>query len=150
MTYKPYNVIIQEAAQTGSSAQIIELTNNSGSPIANLQPVSVDASGDIKGTDVSIENDAIKFLGLASQNIPNGSSGNVVISGRIANISTTLSFGSYVYVSKSGGLTDILPTEGVNGFVAGDYVIRVGVIARNQDNPLNKDIIIYPALIGQL
>jgi hypothetical protein len=150
MTYKPYNVIIQEAAQIGSSAQIIELTNNSGSPIANLQPVSVDASGNIKGTDVSIEDDAIKFLGLASQNIPNGSSGNVVISGRITNISTTLGFGSYVYVSKSGGLTDIFPTEGVNGFVAGDYVIRVGVIARNQDNPLNKDIIIYPALIEQL
>jgi hypothetical protein len=150
MTYKPYNIIIQEAAQTGSSSQVIELTNNSGAAIANLQPVSVDASGDIKGTDVSIENDAIKFLGLASQNIPNGSSGNIVISGRIANISTTLGFGSYVYVSKSGGLTDILPTEGVNGFVAGDYVIRVGVIAKNQDNPLNKDILLSPALIGQL
>lgn len=150
MTYRPYNNILQEAAQAGVESQKIELTNNSGSAITNLQPVSVDASGDIKGTDVSIENDAIKFLGIASENISNGQSGYVVISGRITNISTSLSVGSYVYVSKTGGLTDILPSEGFHGFLAGDYVLRVGVIARNQDNPANKDIVLSPALIGQL
>lgn len=150
MTYRPYNNIIQEASQSGGASQNIELTNNSGSAITNLQPVSVDANGDIKGTNVTSENDAVKFLGLASENIADGQAGNIVTSGRISNISTSLGLGSYVYVSKTGGLTDVLPSEGVDGFLAGDYVLRVGVIARNQDNPLNKDILLSPALIGQL
>lgn len=148
MTYRPYSNIIQQAS--AAQSQEITLKNNSGFTISILQPVSVDSNGDIRPTNVSIESDAIKFLGVATENIPNGSSGKVILYGKLENISTSLSLGDYVYVSKSGGLTATLPSEGVDGFVAGDYVIRVGVIAKNQSNPLNKDLVLSPAIIGML
>jgi hypothetical protein len=55
-----------------------------------------------------------------------------------------------MYIDKTGNLTDIKPSIGVNSFIAGDFVISVGVIAKNATNPANKDLVISIDVIGQL
>lgn len=150
MSYRPYQSIIDAATSASSGSQRISVRNESGATISYLQPVSIDSNGTLKSVDVSSESDSIKSVGLAMANIPNMSDGDILISGRFENISTSINFGDYVYISKSGGLTESLPTEGVNGFVAGDYVVRVGVIARNATNPSQKDLLVSIMLVGQL
>jgi hypothetical protein len=149
MSYRPYQAIIAEA--TGASTgQTISLRNQSGATISTLQPVTVDANGRLKAVDVSLEADALKVIGVAKENIPNNSNGDVVASGRFENITTSLNFGDYVYVSKSGGLTEILPSEGVGGFVSGDFIIRIGVITRNVTYPTQKDLLVSVVTLGQV
>lgn len=149
MSYRPYQAIINAAAGQATASKI-ELTNQSGSLINALQPITIDSSGYIKAIDVTSEVDAVKTVGLALANIANNSSGEVLVVGRADNVSVPFSFGDYLYVSKTGGLTNSFPTEGVGGFVAGDFVIRVGVVARNTVTPSNKDILVSIGIIGQL
>ena len=55
-----------------------------------------------------------------------------------------------LYVSKTGGVTNVKPSIGVDGFTAGDVIIRLGVVSKNRDNPSNKDLIVNVAIIGVL
>lgn len=149
MSYRPYQAIINEAS--GNSNRIrSNLRNDSGSTIPKLTPVCLNTSGKLKLIDVAVQNDALKFVGITENDIPNASFGNIVTNGKIENITTSFDFGDYVYVSKAGGLTNILPSEGVDGFVSEDYVLRVGVISQNETNPLNKDLIINMTIVGQV
>ena len=150
MTYRPYDVIISQAASAGSSANKMQITNQSGSAIPVLYGVSIDDNGRAKATDVSVENDAIRCAGISTQNINNNSDGEIVTTGKLENITTTLSFGDWVYLSKTGGLTNTKPEYGTGGFTSGDWAIRVGVIARNAANPSNKDLLVSMLLIGQI
>lgn len=149
MGYRPYNFIIEAAAGSSTGAKI-KLQNDTGSTISVLTPVTIGSDGKLKLIDVSVENDAVKTCGVTEENIFNTNSGDVAINGKISNITTAFAFGDYVYVSKLGALTNILPTEGSGGFVAGDYIIKIGVIARNPDNPANKDLLININLVGQI
>jgi len=149
MTYRPYAAIIAEAQASGTSLEV-DLENQSGSSIALLQPVASDGGGRIKAIDVSSEADTFKALGLATEAIPNGDHGDVITHGRLLNVTTIYTFGDYLYVSKTGGLTNILPSAGVNGFVEGDFIVRVGLIVRNRANPAQKDIIVQIERGGQV
>lgn len=149
MSYKPYAAIIA-AAQAANTGIKFDMLNNSGSLINALQPVTSDGSGQVKAIDPSVEDDSLKVVGVAAQMIPDGSSGSVVSHGKFENISTSFSFGDYVYVSKTGDLTNILPTIGSNGFTDGDFVIRVGVIVKNKTIPSQKDLVVQINIVGQL
>jgi hypothetical protein len=149
MSFRPYQSIINAAAGQATSSKI-ELTNQSGLLIAALQPVTIDSNGYIKRVDITNEVDAVKTVGLALANIANNSSGDILVFGRADNVSIPFTFGDYLYVSKTGGLTSSFPTEGYEGFVTGDFVIRVGVVARNTTTPSNKDILVSIGIIGQL
>jgi hypothetical protein len=153
MSYRPYAAIIQEAvsqAAAGSTGIKFEIQNDSGSSIAALQPVASDANGRAIGIDPSIELQSLKIVGLAESAIPDGGYGNVISHGKILNVTTALNFGDYVYLSKTGGTTGILPEEGQDGFVSGDFVIRLGVIVRNRQIPSQKDLVINIEIVGQL
>ena len=115
-----------------------------------LAPVAVDSVGFMKVIDTSLEADSVKATGILKSNTVDQDYGEVVTSGKIENIATSLNFGDYVYVSKAGDLTNVFPSIGVNSFISSDYVIRVGVIAKNQANPANKDLLISITLVGQL
>lgn len=149
MSYRPYAAIVAEALSL-SSKLVSDMANASGTSIAALQPVTVDSSGLVKAIDVSVDSDAIKALGLAVDIIPNGSSGSVITHGRLLNVSTSYSQGDYLYVGKDGLLTNLLPEEGLYGFVGGDYVIRIGMVVKNNATPANKDVIINLQIIGKL
>lgn len=146
MTYRPYDSIISGIESTSVKT---ELLNSSGLTILKDKPVRINTSGDLSVVDVSLDAHALGTMGIANETITNGNYGFVVTHGKVENV-TGFAFGDFIYVSKTGGLTNSLPSEGVDSFVAGDWVIKVGVIAKNKDNPLLKDLIVNFQIIGQL
>jgi hypothetical protein len=143
MTYRPYSTLTASGISDSRP-------NNSGTSINKGTPIRMNASGEMDFVNVSVEAQAASACGVASATIPDGSSGSFVTTGKVTNITTTASFGDVVYVSKVGGLTNLKPSIGVDGFLAGDFCIMVGVIAKNADNPSNKDLVVIIDVIGQL
>lgn len=127
----------------------ILLENNTGSTILAYTPVRVNTSGDMDLIDVSSPN-AIGIIGLLAENTNDGDQGEIKSDRVVKNTSVAFNFGDILYVNKTGTLTNILPQVGIDDFVSGDFVIKVGVVSKNQDNPLNKDIIMEPDVIVQL
>lgn len=124
--------------------------NNTGSTIVKGVPVRLNSLGDMATIDPAVEAEALATIGVASETISDGASGTITTSGRVTDITTTATFDDYVYVSKFGLLTETKPDIGVSGFVAGDFVISVGVIAKNESNPSLKDLIVNVQIVGQL
>lgn len=149
MTYRPYAAIIAEA-NANNARLVLELKNGTTSTIAALTPVGIDSAGDIKPVDVTDELSSLLQLGVTENSINSNTYGNVIFTGRIENVSLSYSHGTVLYVSKTGTLTDQVPTIGINGFVAGDKVIRVGGIVKNKTNPSLKDLIVKFEVIGTL
>lgn len=149
MSYRPYSAIIA-AAQAANSNLSANITNLSGLTISELTPVSIDTDGYLTPIDVSDEVTVISLAGVTKEEIPDNSSGPVALAGRIENIATPFAHGDYLYVSKTGELTNIVPELGQNGFVAGDAVIRVGVIVRNSTTPSQKDLLVKMQLVGKV
>jgi hypothetical protein len=87
---------------------------------------------------------------LLESTTANGAVGDVVLAGKIENVTTSFDFGDYLYVSKTGGLTNQLPSIGVDSFVSGDFVIKMGLVTRNRTTPANKDYLIRVEIVGQL
>ena len=105
----------------------------------------------MKGIDVSSEADCLNATGVLQNTTLNNTVGNVTRFGKIENVNALgFNFRDTVWVSKTGTLTNIPPSIGVNGFQVGDFVIRVGQISKNQTNPTNKDLLVFVSLIGQL
>lgn len=145
MTYNPTARGIPSLARAASRL----LANNTGNTVAKATPVRLSATG-LLPIDVSNESQANAIAGLTKIDITNLSIGEVVSSGILENISTSAGIGDIMYVSKSGDLTNIKPSIGVNSFVTGDWVIRVGAIAKNNDNPVQKDILVNIQIVGEL
>ena len=143
MTYRPYDTI----TAVGISDQ---RQNVSGASMPKATPVKVNAAGDIDFVDVSVEADAFAVNAITAEVIPNLSIGKVLTNGRLTNVTITGNFGDPVFVSKTGGLTTTKPDVGVDGFVTGDYAIMIGSIAKNQDNPSLKDIVLNIGVTGQM
>lgn len=143
MTYRPYNALSTSGVKDARP-------NNTGGLIQKGTPLTINSSGELDGVDVSVEADSLSIMGVAETNIPDGQSGEFVNSGKLADLTTTAAFGDVLYVDKSGGLTNVKPSLGVGGFVVGDLVIIVGVVAKNVDNPSLKDLLLNINIIGQL
>ena len=126
------------------------LQNNSGITILKASPVR-SIAGEVSGSiDLSVEDQALSVIGVASANIADGASGSIITNGRVVDITTTADLDDTLWVSKSGTLTNSPPTIGVDGFVTGDFVIMIGVIVRNETDIGKKDLIVHRQVIGQL
>ena len=143
MTYRPYNTLINP------SIEYIR-TNNTGVTINAGTPVIMNSSGDPDFVDVSDEAQVLNIAAVSQDTIANGESGKLVTSGKVESLNVAFNFGDVIYISKTGGLTNIRPSIGVNGFDSGDFVVMLGVIARNEENPSFKDLILHIDIIGQL
>lgn len=143
MTYKPYRLI----KSTGIEFQYV---NGSGSSLAKPTPVRIKADGTLDYIDVSIEAHVFALAGVVSSSSVNGQKSGVVTAGRVENIATSFSFGDPVYISKAGNLTNVKPSNGVGGFVHGDFIVRIGTISKNETNPSQKDLVLELNLVGQL
>lgn len=143
MSYRPYNQI---------QASVIEnqRTNNTGVTINKATPTRINSSGEVDFVDVSNETQIEGIFSLAGETISNGNTGNFVQHGRVEDVTVAFSLGDPVYISKTGGLTNTKPSIGVDSFIAGDFVVRVGVVAKNESNPSLKDILVDIDIIGQL
>lgn len=128
------------------------LLNNTGGILQKGTPVSVDSFGNIQRLIVSNEVNVTRYLGIVVADINHGSQGYVATGGKIESMQAIVSmnFGDLIYVSKTGDLTSISPDIGVGGFVAGDFVLRVGVVTKNQLNPSVKDLTMKDEIVGQL
>lgn len=135
----------------GGSGKSIQntYTNSSGSTIAALTPVR-SSSGTIDVVDTSNESQVLKIAGVTNFSINNSASGVVTLEGLIENISTSISVDSIVYLSKTGTISSQVPDIGVFSYVAGDFVVKIGQILRNADNPANKDLKVQVEIMGQL
>ena len=149
MTYRPFTDIINAAASSSTAIRSL-LVNNTGSTIPALAPVRLNSTGQLEIVDVSDESSVLSIVGLTEEAIDDWTQGNIITQGKIPNITTGFNFGDYIYVSKTGTLTNSYPIVGANDFNAGDFVVRVGVIAKNDTNPLQKDIFISLQIVGQL
>lgn len=143
MTYRPYD----QFTAVGISDQRL---NDSGMTMPKGTAVRFNTAGDMDFINVSIEAHAFSCSGVTSNAISYLYSGTVITTGRVTNFTTTASFGDMMYIDKTGALTNIKPSIGVNSFLAGDFIVSVGVIAKNIDNPTNKDLIVIIDVVGQL
>jgi hypothetical protein len=125
------------------------VTNDTGSTLLKATAVRLTSTG-VSTIDVSNEASANAIAGLMKANIANAQVGDVINTGIIDDVTTSASIGDIMYISKSGGLTNIKPSDGVNSFSSGDWVIRVGVIAKNSDNFALKDLMVNIQIVGQL
>lgn len=123
--------------------------NQTGSLIPKATPVKLTSSG-VGLVDVSVEADVDAFAGVLLVDASIGSTGSIINSGTVENVSTSFAVGSIIYVSKVGTLTNVKPSTGVNGFGEGDFVIKIGMIAQNNDNPSGKDLLVGIQIMGQL
>jgi hypothetical protein len=143
MSYRPYKDLKTSGIQ-------INYANGSGTTISKGTPVCQKNTGSIDFVNVSVESDAFGFMGIAGSNISNLLKGPVATNGRVEDVTVTGSFGDCLYISKTGSLTTTKPEIGVDGFLALDFVLRVGVIVKNETNPILKDIVLDIQLVGQL
>jgi hypothetical protein len=127
--------------------------NATGITLPYLCPVSISNAGNSQKANPNSEFLSFSFVGLVSDlaGTPNASNGQVTVFGRIKNITTSFGLGDPVYLGKTPGtLTNIKPAEGVNGFVAGDFIVLVGVIMKNESNSSQKDIFVFKTMAGQI
>ena len=124
--------------------------NNSGLTLVRATPIRIDGNGDAAPIDVSVEAQAIAVVGVSLENVIDGSSGTIVTSGKVENITTTANNGDVLYVSKTGGLTNTQPSIGIGGFVAGDFIIRIGTLFKNVETPSQQDLLLNVSIVGQL
>lgn len=127
-----------------------EFTNNSGSSLSRLTPVSIDSNGNVNLIDITDENLSTVSVGIVAEDTLAGQDGDYVTNGTIKDVSLAFDFGDSIFVSPTGGLTNVNPDVGVGGFAEGDFVIFVGVLAKNKANPLKKDLLVNIDIRAQL
>lgn len=142
-SYRSYSV------PTLSRASAVLGKNNTGSTIPKATVVQINAT-DLDLVDPSVEADVNATVGVTISSIANTQTGEVIDSGTIEDVTGTFTFGDTVYLSKTGTLTEDAPTIGVNSFVHGDYIIKVGVIIKNALIPAQKDLLVNLEIVGQL
>jgi hypothetical protein len=140
----------QGLSSTPSKSVEMQITNTTGSTLLKFTPVYIAADGTYQKINVSIEAQALGCVGVLSEDINNGGTGKLAYNGTIEDVDTAADFGDILFVDKTGGITNARPSIGLGGFVAGDFVVQIGVIAKNPDNPANKDLIMNVQVIGQL
>lgn len=145
MTYNPASSGVVNSLPIGD-----EFYNDTGSLISKATPLTVNTvSGFAEIIDVSSTESEVSF-GVAFADTEPTSTGNYITMGVIENVGISANFGDEIYVSKSGGLTNVAPDIGVGGFVSGDAIIFVGTIKKNNTNPLLKDLVISIDIRGIL
>ena len=149
MTYDPRlsgSVLSVGAA----SSELLPRTNSSGAALNRTDPVRLDSAGAVQKVDVSIESQVIACLGVAKDSVGNLSQVGIVTQGKLEDVTVSGTFGDSMFISKTGNLTHIKPSIGVNGFVAGDFVVAIGIVVKNQANPFLVDLMVNVRLVGQL
>lgn len=148
MGFSPY--WLNRTANGASRATAGSFTNGSGSTLAKGVPVSINGSSLSVPLDVSSESSILAMVGITNISTPNAASGSVIDNGRVEDITTSFAVGDPVYAGKSSPLVNIKPDIGVDSFASGDFVVFLGVIVKNEFNPLLMDLKLMITVFGQL
>lgn len=145
------DVNISASLAANGTAIRFPMNNDSGASLAATVPIAQDEFGSLSLVDVSDEASANACMGIVADSaIADGDSGDIVNAGRLQNVTTSFSFGDVLYIDKAGALTNVKPNLGDDGFVAGDWVVRVALVTRNVDNAMQKDFIVNVQVVGQV
>jgi len=149
MTYDPriYGGVITVGV---TSAELPARTNSSGGSLNRTDPVRLDTAGAVQKVNPSVEAQVLACIGVAKDSVANAAPVGIVTSGRLEDVTVPGSFGDSLFLSKTGNLTNTKPSIGVGGFVAGDFVVFIGIVVKNQSNPLLSDLMINVRVVGQL
>jgi hypothetical protein len=151
MSYSPKFVGNSANVSVTSSRKVSRnYVNGNVGTLARGTPVGTMTSGLVTIIDVSSQTSVNGFVGLFNIDAPSAASVEVLDSGLLENFTTSFAINDPVYVSKAGGLTNIIPIRGSNGFVAGDYVLFLGTIVQNEFDNTKKDIKILIQKPGRL
>lgn len=149
MSYSPF--FLNQNSRGSTRSLTANFQNGSGSTLVMAVPVSVNASSQLVPLNVSSEASTQAIVGLTSISIPNAATGSVVDSGRLENITTSFAVGDAVYAGKLNPLTNSKPNIGDSeGFTTGDFVVFIGVIVKNEFNPILFDLKLMISVAGQL
>lgn len=146
MAYNPLNRGLISKAPTRSLTAGFQ--NGTLTGIFKGVLVSVDSFGNIAPTDISNELSMSRIAGITNELIASSATGQVVSAGRIEDV-TGFSVGDAIYAGKTG-LSTSKPDIGVYGFNSLDWVIFIGVIAKNEFDGSKNDIQLFIQVIGQL
>jgi hypothetical protein len=137
---------------TGTAEALVSNYTNASlvTAIPQGQAVSVNGFGKLVPLDVTSQSSWQSFVGYAYVRIPAGGTGPVIANGRLFNITTAYTAGTALYIGTDANPTSIIPSDGVNGFVAGDIVIFLGVIVQNETNPSELDIALFTQFVDVL
>ncbi|HLD91600.1 MAG TPA: hypothetical protein VI911_11435 [Patescibacteria group bacterium] len=139
------------AGSISTAPQGDEGLNSTGSSLNKATPVSINhTSGEVDIIDVSNEASARASFAVVREDSADGQPVEYISNGRLKDVSLSFDYSDVIYVSKLGSLTNIAPSVGVGGFVSGDFIVRVGIIAKNLSDPLKKDLVIDMEVEGQL
>lgn len=150
MTYSP---LFFKPNQPGSSVRALQTGYQNGtlSTITKSSPVSVNSSGQIILADVSSEANIKALVGLAALDLPSAASGSVIDQGRLEDITTSFNIGDPIYLGHTPGtLINTKPDIGSASFVAGDWIVFLGVIVQNEFDNAKKDLKLFIQVIGRL
>lgn len=147
MTYSPLFYSTFEGNSKGISSSF---TNGTLSTIDKATAVSLNASGNMVLTSVSTESSVLAILGLTTTSVASAASTPVISHGLLEDITTSFAVGDAIYLNYDGTLTNVKPDLTAPGFSAGYFCVFVGVITKNQYNPVKKDIKLMISVIGQL
>lgn len=145
-----YNPNFRGSAATASKTLQSTFVNATGGTLSKSVAVYTNTSGQVLAVDVSSETSSLAIVGVCNEDIPSAATGVITSAGRLQNISNSFAIGDAVYVGSTGLLTNVKPDIGVGGFVAGDFVIFVGVVVKNEFNPALKDLQLMISVVGQL
>lgn len=148
MTYSPNFVGNSSSAISTNTGDIAQ--NATGSTLIKGTPVRLDINGKYQNINVSVSADVLAIVGLMIEDTANTIKGASIAIGRIEDVVLSATFGESVYLSKSGGLTNTSPSIGIDGFVSGDFVVRLGIVFKNEIIITQKDLYLNIAIIGQL
>lgn len=149
-SYPDVNITTALDGSSPAGSTQIQVYNQSGQQLTQFAPVCIDSLGYLAPIDVANEAKSLAIIGLMTAAANNNTLGSVIQSGKIENITTSANYGDVLYVSKTGGITSTKPSIGTGGFVAGDFVLRLGVISRNIDSPSQKDLLVNISIVGEL
>jgi hypothetical protein len=141
--------IIAQVVPSSSKLLSDTFTNLTGSTIDSFTVVQ-SLSGTISPININAEATAKSAFGIATQQILDTATGTVAMNGRLENIITSFNVDDELFVSPSGLLTNIIPSDGNGSFVSGMWSVRVGVLVKNQSNPTLKDLILGIQTMGQI
>lgn len=121
--------------------------NISGGTLFKGTVVRSDGNG-IEKVDPGVESQVDAISGVVNSDIVDQAFGNVIFVGLVENVPGGFNFGDVIFLDKSGNLTNIKPSIGVNSFGSGDFVIKIGTIIKNSAG--QRDLLVNIQNIGQL
>ena len=133
--------------------QLINVRNSSGAAISNGKVVMMTGTVGVSGritVGLFDGSDAKKILGVATEDIANGSDGFVTTFGKVRGINTSSwAEGAVLYTTSSGGLTSTAPVTGVkmpiavvinSHATAGTLFVRINPLDLAAYEPANTNI----------